>query len=98
MLPKLPKDHPHATIYNSFDCAKLHDSKVASNCATTVASAIDLYLLQKLIRTYRHAYPVFPKVGRNVDLHALVNKSVPVHAIKTKTEKLFVASTSWSSV
>ena len=88
MLPNLPKDHHHTMIHNSFDYAKLHDSQFSSDCATTVASALDLYLLQAH-KDLQARLPGVPQSWKDtIALNALVNKSVPVHAIKTKTEKL----------
>ena len=88
MLPNLPKDHRFATTQNSFDYAKLHDSQFASDCATTVASALDLYLLQAH-QDLRARLPSVPQSWKDkVPFHALVDKSVPVHAIKARTEKL----------
>jgi hypothetical protein len=88
ILPDVDVANPFATARNSIDCAKRNDPSFATLCANSVRATIQSVRLQRQ-DALRDALRRVPRNWlHQVAFHDIVDHHIPVHAIKSRTEKL----------
>ena len=89
-MPDVHVDDPRATTRNSFQLARLKDKSFIKECQHRIDTEIQHIKARKHIEL-NHALRSSPELFANINitgLKRLIDKAIPVYAIRARTEKL----------